>query len=349
MMDRITLFGSRDSRLQPSRNGEGAAGWLAVSPRDPGAVGVGAAKESIQQHGGLLLCPSGDGASLDVTVQAADGYTPPTKALLVGDAGPSWVELESLPPLGAEDHLIAPEDRDAQDGLEGLRTALLQLPEDRQGLIWAALGRPATHYRLSRLEEAVRALQQAPQPALAVAPVEPKSGPNWLLAAAGTLLGIALGFGLAGLSGGEEAPAPEAVEEAEAAPLPVLTFPDLDRLDLAIQDSPNKDALLEIIGPDTKLSAMNQQGFVALAKLELHRAAVDGLAAMSAADAVAKLGEVDLGPSRPQLLAQYYCEGSAMDVELPAQFPSCDAVPAVSDIRQAYFNLLDFIQDPPAP
>ncbi len=94
---------------------------------------------------------------------------------------------------------------------------------------------------------------------------------------------------------------------------------------------------------------MNQAGFVALAKLELHKSAVEGLDKMDAAQVVAKLGEIDLGASRTKLLAQYVCDSHAADIELPASFPGCAEARSVNDIRQAYFNLLDFVAEKPAP
>jgi hypothetical protein len=62
---------------------------------------------------------------------AAEAYQPPQRALLIGDAGPSWVDIAAPIELAAGDSLIVPEDRDAQDSVESLKSLLSQLPEDR--------------------------------------------------------------------------------------------------------------------------------------------------------------------------------------------------------------------------
>jgi|GEM_PF-3796704 len=354
MLDRITLFGSRGGKLQPSRNGDGASAWMAVSPQPIGAVDLQQAAAAVRRDGGLIITASQTAVGVDIQTHAAGSYQPPDKALLLGDAGPSWVEISGMIALPAGERLVVPEDRAAQDGVENLRNLIEQLPEDRQGLIWSALSRPDAHYRLSRLEEQVRELRQAAPAASAPAslpPVQQKPGANWLLAAAGTLLGLVLGFGAATFLSGDAAAPPEKAAKTEPAaePLPVLTVTDLERLDRAIQESPKKDRLLAFLGPDASLMAMNQAGFVALAKLELHKSAVEGLDKMDAAQVVAKLGEIDLGASRTKLLAQYVCDSHAADIELPDSFPGCAESRSVNDIRQAYFNLLDFVAEKPAP
>lgn len=353
MLDRITLFGSRGGKLQPSRNGEGSGAWLAVSPQRIGAVDRAAAAQVVRNEGGLLIAPSSSADTVEFQSHAAGAYHPPLKALRIGDAGPAWVDLASPVSLTAADSLVVPEDRDAQDAVESLRSLLLQLPEDRQGLIWSALSRPDAHYRLSRLEEQVRELRQAPAPVAPIPPAQEKSGPGWLLVAGAAVLGLLLGAGIA-MKALRQSPPPEVDKEAVAdsapKPLPVLTFTDLARLDEAIAASPQKDALLKALGGDARISAADDAGLVALAKLILLKANVKDLASLTPEQVVAKLTELapDLG-SYPELLAQYACDGSLASITLPESFGGCAEAPAVNDIRLNYFNLLDFVSNEPAP
>ena len=355
MLDRITLFGSRGGRLQPSRNGEGSGAWLAVSPQRIGAVDRAAAIQAVRSQGGLVVTGSQAANSVEIQIHAEGAYQPPQKVLLIGDAGPSWVGLDAPIQLTPGDSLIVPEDRDAQDSAESLRALLLQLPEDRQGLIWSALSRPDAHFRLSRLEEEVRELRQAPPPSAApIAPLEEKSATNWLLVGAAALLGLALGAGAMMLGSKNPAPAPEEPETVAVAPpadpLPVLTVADLERLDAAIAASPNKAAIVAVLGKDVSIAAGDDAGLLALAKLVMLKADVKDLAALTPEQIVEKLGELapDLGPY-PKLLAQYACDGALTTIVLPESFGACAAPPEVNDIRLNYFNLLDFVSKKPAP
>ena len=352
MLDQVTLFGSPNDALQPSRGGQGAEGWLAVSPHGIGEASVTDAAQAVRLHGGLWLAGSGPGVEIHTTPM--DGYRPPDRALLADDAGPRWVEIPGPVALSPGDALVVPQDRDAQDDLESLRSLLAQLPEDRQGLMWLALARPDAQYRLLRLEEQERELQQASPPEPAASEPAPDPEPPkkpWSLVAGAAVLGAALGVGGAMFW---PRPAPPPVVETEAptppAPIPLLTVSDLDQLDLAVQRSPKKDALLAAIGKDAQLHRMDDAGLIALAKLVLLKADVEDVAKMEREQVIEKVTAMgsELG-AYPKLLAQYLCDSSATTIEPPAGFPPCADAAGADELRRTYFNLLAFIEAKPTP
>ncbi len=353
MLDQVTLFRSPGAALRPSRGGQGADGWLAVSP--PHAIGdtcVADAAQTVRSQGGLLVVGAEKGVEIQTTPM--EGYLPPDRALLASDADPRWVEIPGNVALSPADCLVVPEDRDAQDDLESLRSLLAQLPEDRQGLMWLALARPDAQYRLLRLEEQERELQQAPPPEPAASEPAPDPEPPkkpWSLVAGTAVLGAALGVGGA-VFWQREAPPP--IAEAEAPPppprIPLLTVSDMDELDLAVQRSPKKDALLAAIGKDAELHRMDDAGLIALAKLVLLKADVEDVAKLESEQVVAKVSEMgsELGAS-PKLLAQYLCDSTATTIEPPAGFPPCADAAGADELRRTYFNLLAFIDPKPTP
>jgi hypothetical protein len=352
MLDQVTLFGSRGDALRPSRNGHGADGWLAVSPHAIGSVAAREADGAVRSHGGLFVAASGDAVEIHAT--SAQGYRPPDKALLAGEAEPRWIELPGSVALSPADCLVVPEDRDAQDDLESLRSLLMQLPEDRQGLMWLALGRPDAQYQLMHLEQELRELQQAPPP---VAPsAEPPAAPTpsgkpWGLIAGAAVLGAVLGVGGA-LFWPQRSPRAAREVKVEPPPprIPLLTVSDMDQLDLAVERSPKKEVLLAAIGDDAKLHAMNDEGFIALAKLVLLKAGVKDVAGMESAQVIEKISgmESEIG-AYPKLLAQYLCDSPMSAIEPPETFPPCTDAAGADELRRTYFNLLAFLDAEPAP